>query len=124
MTRFNIIKSFLFAFKGLKYSIFKERNIQIQIIIAIEIFILLLLLKIPKIESAIIVFICFFVIILEMLNTSIEKLIDKICPHFDIDYGKIKDILAGVVLLAAILSIIIGIIILYKPFISFLKDIF
>ncbi len=124
MTKFNIIKGFLFAFKGLKHSIFKERNIQIQVIVAIEVFILLLLLKIPKIESAIIIFICFFVIILEMLNTSIEKLIDKICPHFDIDYGKIKDMLAGVVLLAAILSIIIGIIILYKPLILFLENLF
>ena len=74
-----------------------------------------MLLKIPKIELLLIIFVSFLVIILEMINTSIERLIDKIHPEKDEQLGHVKDLIGGAVLLSVLLSIIIGIIILFKP---------
>lgn len=55
---------------------------------------------------------------MEIVNTSIERLIDKIHPGFDKDYEKIKDLMAVAVLLTALLAIIIGLLILFEPITS------
>ena len=120
MKKNKFYKSVLFALTGIAHGISKERNIKIQVLIGISVILISILLRIPKIEFIIILFISFFVIILELLNTSLEKLIDKICPQYDAEYGRIKDITAGAVLLAVILSIIIGVLILFRPIISIL----
>jgi len=56
--------------------------------------------------------------------TAVEKLIDKLSPNYDKDYGMIKDIVAGVALLGAILSLVVGIGILIIPLIQALQSIF
>ena len=111
-------KSVLFAVNGIAYGISKERNIKIQIIIGLFVILISILLKIPQTDFIIILLVSFLVIILELVNTGIDKLIDKLSPGFDKDYGKIKDIMAGVVLLAVILSVIVGFLILFNPIIS------
>jgi len=114
-------KCVLIAIKGVAHGISKEKNIKIQILIGLCVILISFLLNIPKLDFIIIIFVSFLVIILELINTSIEKLIDKISPVFDKDYGKIKDMMAGAVLLSVILSIIIGFLILFKPIISIIK---
>lgn len=117
-------RSILLALKGIAYGISKERNLKIQLLIGIIVLIISLLLKISRVEYIIILFVCFFVIALELLNTALEKLIDKKYPDYDKDIGRIKDIVAGVVLLAVILSVITGILILANPVIDFFKTTF
>jgi len=121
MKRGKFLKSVSVALRGIRYIISKERNIKIQIFLGFMVIFVSILLKIPKIEFIIILFLSFFVIVLEIINTSVEKLIDKIHPNYDKDYGKIKDAFAGAVLLAVMLSIIIGALILFNPIISFFK---
>jgi len=121
MTKTNFIKSFSFAIKGIFYGTSKEQNIKIQIMIGLFIIFLSIILRIPKIEFIIILIISFLVIILELLNTCFEKLIDLINPDYHIEFGKIKDIMAGVVLIGTILSILVGFLILYNPLVDFIK---
>jgi len=106
------------ALKGMADGISSERNIKIQVVIGIAIIIASVLLKISTVELGLIIFICFFVIIMEMLNTSLEKLLDKLRPEHDGDIGRIKDLVAGAVLLAVILSVILGFLILLGPIID------
>jgi diacylglycerol kinase len=108
-------KSIGYALNGIAHGISTERNIRYQMAIAFFIVIISLLLKIPKIELLLIIFVSFLVIILEMINTSIERLIDKIHPKKDEELGHVKDLIGGAVLLSVLLSIIIGIIILLEP---------
>ncbi|MDD5651020.1 MAG: diacylglycerol kinase family protein [Candidatus Nanoarchaeia archaeon] len=124
MKKNKFTKSVIIAINGIAHGVSKERNIKIQIIIGLFIIFVSILLKIPKIDFIVILLISFLVIILELINTSIEKLIDKLSPNFDKDYGKIKDIMAGVVLLSAILSVIIGLLLLFNPITSFIKGLF
>jgi diacylglycerol kinase (ATP) len=51
------------------------------------------------------------VLSLELINTSIEKTIDLLHPDFNERAGEIKDMAAAAVLVAAIISVIIGLII-------------
>lgn len=117
----SIVKSFINAANGVYYGLLGQRNIKIQLIIGILAIVFSILLKITKIEFIIIITISFLVIILEILNTGIEKLIDFIYPYYNLEIGKIKDIFAGIVLLGAILSTIIGFLIFYEPLLIFFK---
>lgn len=118
------IKGIQISFKGIAYALKKEQNLRIQGIVAIIVIITGILLNIPKIQILILVLTSFIVIILELLNTGLEKLIDKLSPKYDKDYGKIKDIIGGAALLSVILSIIVGILILYKPVINLIIELF
>lgn len=121
MTRTKLTESFLIAARGVIHEISKERNIKIQIIISLGVIVISILLKISKIDFIIILSVCFLVIILELLNKSFEKLIDVISPNYNKELGRVKDIAAAAVLLSAFLSIIVGLLILYRPIINTLK---
>jgi len=121
MTQTKLAKSFLIAAKGTFYEIVEERNIKIQIMIGLCIIIVSILLKIPKINFILILLVSFLVIILELLNTGVEKLIDAISPNYNKELGRVKDISAAAVLLSSILAVIVGFLILYRPIINALK---
>lgn len=110
-----LLKSFGFAFHGLRIVFSEHRNLIIQLVAGILVIILAVVLKISLTRMSILLIIISQVLALEMINTALERYIDKITPENDRDLGIIKDILAGAVLLTAIFSIIIGIIIFYNP---------
>ena len=64
---------------------------------------------------------CVFVLSLEMMNSGLERYIDKLTPQQDNRIGKVKDILAGGVLIAVIFSVLIGFVVFYQPLINLIK---
>lgn len=68
-------------------------------------------LKISSVEWITVVLCIGLVFSAEMFNTALEILVDKVSPQKDPIAGKIKDISAGAVLIAAIISVIVGVII-------------
>jgi diacylglycerol kinase len=58
---------------------------------------------------------------LELVNSAIERLADKISPEHDPLIGKIKDISAAAVLITAIAAVIVGLIILVPKFFILMK---
>jgi len=121
MTQAKFVGSFSNAIKGILSGISGERNIKIQLLIGLLVIIASLLLKISVIHLIIILFVVFLVIILELINTSFERLIDLVHPDYHKGFGEIKDIMAGVVLLSSILSVIVGFLILYNPLVNVFK---
>lgn len=117
-------RSFYFAFRGVLASFRGQRNIKIELAAGVLVTAWSLVIRVSVLEFAVILFLCFFVIILEMLNTAVENTIDQLSPRYNRRYGEVKDILAGAVLLASILSVIIGLLILWKPSLEFLKKLF
>lgn len=65
-------------------------------------------LRFNAVEFSVLVLTIFVVIILEFINTAIEKLSDIVHPERSEGIRVIKDISAGVVLLGSIASVIIG----------------
>ena len=120
----SFFRSFRYAFRGIALSFFSQRNIKIQLAAGIVVIAWSLLVRLPAMEFCIILIVCFLVVLLEMLNTAMEKLIDLISPRYHRRFGEIKDIFAGITLLAACLSVILGVLILWKPSLGFLAGLF
>ena len=121
MTRISFKDSALCATRGLFKGISNERNIKIQLVIIFFIILSAILLEVSKIYLITIIIVCFLVVILEMFNRGFEKLIDLISPEYNKEFGRVKDIMAGVVLLTFIMAITVTILVLYHPFITFLE---
>ena len=81
---------------------------KIHVCIAIFVFFLAYFYEISKVEFILLVIAVMAVVITEMINTAIEKVVDFISPQFHQEAKKIKDLAAGAVLLAAFSSVIIG----------------
>ncbi len=106
-----LAKTFVNAFNGLKYFFKKERNGKIQATIAIAVLIAGLYLRLSAMEW-IFIFVCICsVLVLEMMNSAIEQLCNMIHSEYHPSIKTIKDVAAGAVLFASIISVIIGLII-------------
>lgn len=123
MTKISFRDSALCATRGLFRGISSERNIKIQILIGSVVIFIAILLEISKIYLITMIIVCFLVVILELFNRGFEKLIDLISPEYNKEFGKVKDAMAGVVLLTFMMTVIVGFLILYHPIINLLKEI-
>jgi undecaprenol kinase len=121
MTRISFVESALCAVRGLFHGISSERNIKIQIIIGGLIILTSILLQISKIYLITIIIVCFLVVILELFNRGFEKLIDLISPGYNKEFGKVKDAMAGVVLLTFGMAVIVSLLILGEPLLRLLN---
>ena len=105
----NLFFSFKYAFNGIFYCFQSSRNFKIQICFATVVFLLAFIFNLEFYEYLIICSTVFSVIILELLNSSIESFIDLIVGN---NFNKLaqisKDCAAGAVLLAAINSIFVA----------------
>jgi diacylglycerol kinase len=122
MTKVGFVDSVLLAVKGLFREFSTERNIKIQLVIAAFAVFTAWILKVPKIYLITIIIVCFLVIILEVFNRAFEKLIDLISPEYNGEFGRVKDMVAGVVLLTFVMTSVVGFLILYQPVISLFRD--
>ena len=93
-----------------------ERNFQLEVFALIINLFLIVYFKLNSTDVALILLVCFLVLIAETINTAIEKICDFVEPNFNKKIGIIKDIAAGAVILASLLSIIVGVLVYSKYF--------
>ena len=109
-TSSNLLKSFRYAFSGISYVLKTSRNFKIQLIFAITSLMIGFLLQISQSNYVILIATIMSVLILEILNTSIESIVDLVLKKEFSSLAKIsKDTSAGAVLLASINSVIIAV---------------
>ena len=109
-TSSNVLKSFKYAFTGISYVLKTSRNFKIQLIFAITSLMIGFLLQISQSNYVILIATIIAVLILEILNTSIESIVDLVVKKEFSSLAKIsKDTSAGAVLLASINSVIIAV---------------
>lgn len=106
MKRF--LKGFYFAFNGIKYSFKTQRNFRIHVFLAALALILSYVLQIAICEWIWIIATISLVLIVELINTAIETLVDLVSPEFNPKAGLIKDISAAAVLISAIFAFLVG----------------
>lgn len=116
----NRFLSFRYAFNGLKTLFTQEHNARIHFVIAILTIAIGMVLNISPIEWLIILILIALVFCLEIINTAIEYLCNFISPEWHKAVKDIKDLSAAAVLVAAIISIICGIIIFAPKLCDFL----
>lgn len=105
------IRSFQYAFRGLKHVFKKEQTFRIQIIIALIVITLMFYFNITPLEKIILLMMVFLVLSLELVNTTAENILNVVEPNFRPRVQIIKDTMAAAVLVAAFGSLIIGLII-------------
>jgi diacylglycerol kinase len=102
---------FSFAWNGLREAAKLERNFRIHLIFAVCVIIAGILFQLTRLEWAIIILVIGFVLVMELMNSVIEKIIDYVKPEIHPTAKLIKDFAAGAVLVAAITAVLIGMII-------------
>lgn len=105
------IRSFYYAYCGIKTAFSTQHNLLIHLIAAVIVTLLGFLLKISINEWLSIILVFALVISLEIINSSVELLTDMVAPEHNTNAGKVKDMAAAAVLIAAIAAFIIGLII-------------
>lgn len=104
-----ILKSFKCAAKGAIYTIKNERNMRIHTVISAYVLLFSCFFHLSVVRYAVLFLTIGSVLTLEMVNTSIEAIID-ICSNEYNSIAKIaKDIAAGAVMIASVVAVAIGI---------------
>jgi diacylglycerol kinase len=119
------IRAFGYAFSGWWYVIRTQRNAWIHMVVSIVVIILSFFLNISAYGWALIVLAIAMVWIAEFLNTALEAVVDLAANRQEHELARIgKDVGAAAVLIAAISSIIIGLLVLGPPLWAVIKSLF
>lgn len=103
------LKGFLYAGRGLALAA-RERNFRFQLCAAaFVVFFAAKFYDLSRGEWALLFLTCGTVLALEAVNTSVERLCDKLSPDLDPKIGAVKDIAAGAVLAAAVAAAAVGV---------------
>ncbi|MDR2272112.1 MAG: diacylglycerol kinase family protein [Sphingobacterium sp.] len=105
------IRSFGYAFNGLKTVWQEEHNFRIHLVATVLVIIVSCLLRISHTEWIAIIFSIGFVLVCELLNTALEHLADFVCQDKNPNIKRIKDIAAAAVMLSSLTALLIGLII-------------
>ena len=101
----------MFAFRGIAEAWKSELHLQVQTVIAIVVIAMGSWLRITLIEWSLITLAISSVLTAELINTAIEKTLDRISDEIHPLIKSAKDIAAGAVLLSACGSVMIGLLV-------------
>lgn len=103
-----LTKSFGHALDGIVIALEENQNLRIHFIVAVAVMIASIYFKISRFEMGILGITILLVISTEMLNTSVEKIVDLITQEHRKEAKFAKDVAAGMVLINALGAIIVG----------------
>jgi probable rRNA maturation factor len=113
--RTSLGRSFVCAFAGLWHAIRTQRNMRIHLSVTVAVLLLGLYLQLTWADWAVLALTIGFVLVAEMFNTVAEAALDAAAPGFHPLVKTAKDVAAGAVLLTALISTIVGLLILGPP---------
>ena len=112
----NLFLSFKYAWAGVCYAFVTQRNFRIHTFVGILAVSLGAFLRISGVEMAVITMTCAIVMVLELINTAIESVVDLTVKQSYHELAKIaKDCAAGAVLVSAIAAVAVAAFILLPP---------
>lgn len=112
------LKSFTYAFNGLKVLFQEEHNSRIHLFATVCVIVAGVLFKLSILEWVAVAFAVGLVFSGEIFNSAIEDLADVVCPERDEHIKKVKDLAAAAVLVNAITAAVIGILIFLPKIIA------
>lgn len=111
------IKSFKYAKAGAQHAIKTQRNLWIHFFIGLAVLGAAVWLRVSLIELSVLVVTIFGVIVTEMVNTSIEELVNILSPGHRAEAALAKNVAAAAVLLAGVGAVVVGCLIFIPRFI-------
>ncbi|MGB3787423.1 MAG: diacylglycerol kinase family protein [Phormidesmis sp.] len=112
----NLFTSFRYAWAGISYAFRTQRNFRIHSGIGALAMFLCWTLKVSNLEIAVVCLTIGAVLVMEILNTALESLVDLTVGQNYHALAKVaKDCAAGAVLMAAIVALIIAVLVFAPP---------
>ena len=111
--------SFRYAAQGLVYGFRSQRNFRIHVVIGSLVFALGLWLQLPTAQLAVLVLTVAAVLVLELINTATEAVVDLAIGRQFHPLARIaKDCAAAAVLVAALASLLVAVLLLAPPLLA------
>ena len=105
-----------FALEGLRYAARTQRAFRIQLVITAVVGVILLGLRMPALESAVTVLSILVVLVVELINTGVQVVVDLLVERNHHALAKVaKDVAAAAVVVAAAGAAVVGLLILGPP---------
>lgn len=114
------VKSANFAIEGVLHAAKTQRHLRYHFYAAAGVLFVSYVLGVSKNEFLIIALAVIAVLVAEMLNSSIEAMVDILCPEIATKAREAKDIAAGAVLITAFGALVVGYIVLFP----YIRDFF
>jgi diacylglycerol kinase len=102
------VHSFGHAWRGLLVAFHSERSFRIQIAVALCVIVLSNMFLLHSWERIVLLLAIGSVLVLELLNSSVERLVDLLKPSLHQYVKDIKDLMAAAVLVASLFALAIG----------------
>ena len=115
------LKSFTYAFNGLRILLKEEHNSRIHLFATICVIVAGLVFHISPLEWVAVVFAIGMVFGGEIFNSAIEDLADVVCMERDERIKKVKDLSAAAVLVSAFTALTIGFIIFIPKIVALFR---
>lgn len=106
-------QSFSHAWRGLLLAFRTERSFRLQVAAAIGVLFLCLAVPFRGWERALLLLATASVLVLELLNSMVERLTDLVKPRMHAYVRDIKDLMAAAVLIASLFAAALGVLILW-----------
>ena len=116
-----LAKSFKFAFQGVWLVFKQEQNFRAHILASLLVIGLSIIFKIAVWQWALVVLLIMLIFLLEMMNTIAERLVDILQPRVHVYAKQIKNMMSGMVLVAAIGAVIIAYLIFAPYFLELFR---
>ena len=112
----SLVKSFQYAIKGFWYVFNNEQSFRLHLLATAVVLLFMIYFQVKLWEAVILFLVIIIVLVLELINTIFEKMVDILKPRIHFYAEVIKDIMAATVLVASIGALVIGILI-FAPYI-------
>ena len=110
-----MLNPFRCALEGIAEALATQRHLRIHVVVAALVTLFGILLRLSRVDLALLLMAIALVVIAELLNSAVELAVDLASPTLHPIARRAKNIAAGAVLLAAFASAVIGVITLAPP---------
>ena len=110
-------RSLRHAINGLDYALRHEKNFQYEMLVAVLVFGMMFYYEVSVSEMIALVMVTMLVLVMELLNTVMERIADILKPKIHPYVRVIKDLMAASVLVSALLAVAVGLIV-FIPYIA------
>jgi len=117
--KLGIVSSFGFAIEGIKEAFKNEPNFRIHTFISFVVVAVAYFLKFETLEWVVLFLTISFVIVSELINTVLEKVVDIASPKISPKAKVAKDVSAAAVLISAALAVVIAVMLFLPKILAF-----
>ena len=109
----SLLFSFDYAVRGILHALRTQRNMRLHGIAAVLVVVLALVLRVSGLELVALVLAVGLVIVVELVNTAVETVVDLAVDTFDPLAAVAKDVAAGSVLVASLTALAVGYVVFF-----------